>query len=167
MYSTSKWARFGKCEEKQICKCCYRNTTKRVTFSTTTYLSFATTLPQLKSVIFQEKHLEVLKCYNFLWMQRRHYCSPAASFCKLRYDTITLSQLKISDFSGENFKGFEVPYFFMSAVCKPRRWRAVSSPAASFANCVTTPYLLKVHLQTFLSIPITQKCQILWHSCRK
>jgi len=25
----------------------------------------------------------------------------------------------------------------------------------------TTRYLLKVHLQTFLSIPITQKCQIL------
>jgi len=24
-----------------------------------------------------------------------------------------------------------------------------------------TPHLLKVHLQTFLSIPITQKCQIL------
>ena len=35
------------------------------------------------------------------------------------------------------------------------------SPAASFANCVTTLYLLKVHLQTFLSVPITQKCQIL------
>ena len=35
------------------------------------------------------------------------------------------------------------------------------SPAASFANCVMTLYLLKVHLQTFLSIPITQKCQIL------
>jgi len=35
------------------------------------------------------------------------------------------------------------------------------SPAASFTNCVTTLYLLKVHLQTFLSIPIAQKCQIL------
>jgi hypothetical protein len=35
------------------------------------------------------------------------------------------------------------------------------SPAASFANCVMTLYLLKVHLQTFLSITITQKCQIL------
>jgi hypothetical protein len=30
-----------------------------------------------------------------------------------------------------------------------------------FANCVMTLYLLKVHLQTFLSIPIPQKCQIL------
>ena len=62
-----------------------------------------------KSVIFQEKLLEVLKCYNFLWVQRRHNCSPAASF----------------------------------------------------ANCVMTLYLLKVHLRAFLSIPITQKCQIL------
>jgi len=35
------------------------------------------------------------------------------------------------------------------------------SPAASFANCVMTLYLLKVHLQMFLSIPVTQKRQIL------
>ena len=35
------------------------------------------------------------------------------------------------------------------------------SPAVSFANSVMTLYLLKVHLQTFLSVPITQKCQIL------
>jgi hypothetical protein len=35
------------------------------------------------------------------------------------------------------------------------------SPAASFTNCVMTLYLLNVHLQTFLSIPITPKCQIL------
>ena len=62
-----------------------------------------------KIVIFQEKCLKVLKCYNFLWMQRRHSCSPAASF----------------------------------------------------ANCVVTLHLLKVNLQTFLSIPIIQKSQIL------
>jgi len=58
-------------------------------------------------MIFQEKLSKVLKCYNFLWVQRRHNCSPAASF----------------------------------------------------ANCVMTLYLLKAHLETFLSIPITQKCQ--------
>jgi len=62
-----------------------------------------------KCVTFQERLLKILKCYNFLWVQRRHNCSPAASF----------------------------------------------------ANCVMTSYLLKVHLQTFLSIPINQKCQIL------
>jgi hypothetical protein len=33
-----------------------------------------------KSVIFQDKLLKGLKCYNFLWVQRRHNCSPAASF---------------------------------------------------------------------------------------
>ena len=60
-------------------------------------------------VIFQEKRLKVLKCYNFLWVQRRLNCSPATSF----------------------------------------------------ANCVMTLYPLKVHLQTFLSIPVTQKCQTL------
>ena len=35
------------------------------------------------------------------------------------------------------------------------------SAAASLANCIMTLYLLKEHLQTFLSIPITQKYQIL------
>jgi len=35
------------------------------------------------------------------------------------------------------------------------------SPAASFANCVMKLHLLKAHLQTFLSTPVTQKCQIL------
>jgi hypothetical protein len=61
------------------------------------------------SVIFHEKFLKVLKSYNFLWVQRRLNCSPAASF----------------------------------------------------SNCVMTLYLLKVYLKTFLSITITQKCQIL------
>jgi hypothetical protein len=72
-----------------------------------------------KCVIFQERILQVLKCYtrNFLWVQWRHTCSPAASF----------------------------------------------------ANSVITLYLLKVHLQTFLSVPVTQKMTNfeLWHSCRK
>ena len=62
-----------------------------------------------KCVIFQERLLKVLKCFNFLWVQQRHNCSPAARF----------------------------------------------------ANCIMTLYLLKVRLQTFISIPITQKCQIL------
>jgi len=62
-----------------------------------------------KFVIFREKLLKVLKCYNFLWMQQRHNCPPVVSF----------------------------------------------------TYCVMTLYLLKVHLQTFLSVPKTQKCQIL------
>jgi hypothetical protein len=62
-----------------------------------------------KFVIFREKILKILKCYNFLWVRRRHNCSSAASF----------------------------------------------------ANCVMKLYLLKEHLQTFLSTPVTQKCQIL------
>ena len=70
-----------------------------------------------KLVIIQYRLLKVLKCYNFLWVQRRHNCSPVASF----------------------------------------------------ANCVTTLYLLKVHLETFLSIPNNSKMPNfeLWHSCRK
>ena len=62
-----------------------------------------------KFVIFQDKGLKVLKCIKFLWVQRRHNCSPAASL----------------------------------------------------ANCVMTLHLLKGNLQTFISIQINQKCQIL------
>ena len=62
-----------------------------------------------KFMIFQERLLKGLKCYNFLRVKQQHNCSPAASF----------------------------------------------------ANCVMTLYVLKVHLQTFTSIPIIQKCQIL------
>ena len=79
-------------------------------YSLSLYCSFATKVSQLKNLwFFQEIFLKVLKCYVFLWMQRRHNCHPAATF----------------------------------------------------ANCVMTLHLLKVHPQTFLSIPITQKCQIL------
>ena len=46
------------------------------------YRPFATTtVSQLNiSDIFHGKSLKILKCYNFLWLQRRHNCSPAASF---------------------------------------------------------------------------------------
>ena len=80
--------------------------TKECVFS---YRSFATTVSQRKMYDFSGETSKFLTCYNFLWVQRRH------------------------------------------------NW----SPAASFAKCVMTLYLLKLHLQMFLSIPITQKCQIL------
>jgi len=37
-------------------------------------------------------------------------------------------------------------------------YHSSATTAASFANCVMTQYQLTVQLQTFLSIPITQKC---------
>ena len=40
--------------------------------------------------------------------------------------------------------------------------RPSCSPAASFANCVMTLYLLKVHLQTFHSLPITKERKNFW-----
>jgi len=88
----------------------------------------------------------------------RVYCTVRLSFAT------TVSQLKMCDYSGETFKGFEVLYNFLWV-----QRRHNCSPVASFANCVMTLYLLKVHPQTFLSLPITQKCQDfeLWHSCRK
>jgi len=105
--------------KKSFAECCMKKHSYngRITQYTQIYRSLATTVLQhchdsvttQNLVIFQEKGLKVLKCYNFLWEQRRHNCSLAASF----------------------------------------------------TNCVMTLYLLKVHLQTFRSIPITQKCQIL------
>jgi len=61
------------------------------------------------------KGLKVLKCYNFLWVQRRHNCSPAASF----------------------------------------------------ANCVMTLHLLKVHLSSFYTNSSKMPNFELCHSCRK
>jgi hypothetical protein len=58
---------------------------------------------------------------------------------------------KMCDFSGETFE--------CSEVLVQRRHNC--SPAAGFTNYVMTLYQLKAHLQTFLSIPTTQKCQIL------
>jgi len=80
-----------------------------ITLANTVCRSFVTTLLQLKICDFSGEDLKNLKCYNFLWVQRRHNCSPAANF----------------------------------------------------TNCFMTLYLVKVHLQTFLSILKTQKYQIL------
>jgi hypothetical protein len=55
---------------------------------------FATTVSQLKTCRFSgETFLKVLKCYNFLWVQRRHNCSPAASFAN---SVMTLYLLKVN-----------------------------------------------------------------------
>ena len=53
-----------------------------------------------KSVIFQENLLKLLKCYNFLRVQRRHNCSPAASFANC---VMTIYLLK-SAFANLTFK---------------------------------------------------------------
>jgi len=69
----------------------------------------------------------------------------------------TVSQLKI--FQAKRFKGLKCYTFLWVQL------RHNCSPAASFTKCVMILYLLKVHLQTLLSIPIAQKCQNL--SCDK
>jgi hypothetical protein len=78
-------------------------------FFVSTYRSFSIILSEVKICCFSGQILKDLKCYDFIWLQLRHNCSPAASF----------------------------------------------------TNCVMTQYLLKVHLQTFPSVPLTQKCLIL------
>jgi len=49
-------------------------------------------LQESKLVTFQEKLLKGLNCCNFLWMQRRQNCSPAASF---ESSVMTLHLLKV------------------------------------------------------------------------
>jgi hypothetical protein len=67
----------------------------------------------------------------------------------------TVSQLKICDFSGETFKGFEVLLSAKSATTT----QLLSS--GEFCKLVMTLYPFKVHLHTFLSIPVTKKFRIL------
>jgi hypothetical protein len=62
----------------------------------------------------------------------------------------TVSQLKMCDFSGETFKVFQVLSFSMSA----------TTQLLSSGEFCKVRYD-KVHLQTFLSTPITKKCSIL------
>ena len=63
---------------------------------TAIYRSFVKTVSQLKICwFFRRKGWKVLKRYNFLWVQRRHNCSPAASFANC---VMTLYLLKVESF---------------------------------------------------------------------
>jgi len=66
-----------------------------------------------------------------------------------------VSQLKISDFSGETFKGFEVLYFSMSATTTQLLSRG------EFYKLRYDTIPVKSASANVFSIPITQKCQIL------
>jgi len=79
-------------------------------------------------------------------------------FCTLLYRLFatTVSQLKICDFFRRSFLKVLKCHNFLWVKQRHNR-----SPAASFADCVMTLYRLKVHLQKFRSVPITQKFQIL------
>jgi hypothetical protein len=62
-----------------------------------THRSFATTVSQLKICDFSGEILKRLKCYNFLWVQRRHNCSPAASFANC-FMTLYLFKVHLQTF---------------------------------------------------------------------
>ena len=77
------------------------NTTLSQHNSVTTQHCHNTTLSQHNSVTTQHCHNTTLSQHNTVTTQHCH--------------NTTVSQLKISDFSGEIFKGFEVLHFSMSA----------------------------------------------------
>ena len=72
-----------------------------------------------KLFIFQEQCLKVLKCYNFLWVQWWHNCSPAASFATcVTYDTIPVKSASANvSFCASNSK---TPNFELWHSC--RKW---------------------------------------------
>ena len=92
--------------------CLRPNYIKTIQICCTTHIYIAVLRRQCQNsqfVVLQKKILKVLKCCDFLCVQRQHN----------------------------------------------------RSPAANFANCVMTLYLVKSHLQEFLSISIIKKFQIL------
>ena len=63
-----------------------------------------------KFVIFQEKRLKILKCYNFLQVL------SSGKFCKLRYDTIPVKSASADvSFYTNNWK---MPYFELRHSCR-------------------------------------------------
>ena len=119
--------------------------------------SFVTTVSQHNSVTTQQCHntsVTTQQCHNTTVSQ---------------HNSVTTQQCHNTTVSQHNSVTTQIQWFFLKKLLKVLKcynfllvqWRHICSPAANFANCVTTPYLLKVHLQTFPSIPITQKCQTL------
>ena len=95
-----------------------------------------------KSLIFLEKPLKILKCYNFLWVQRRHNCSPAASFENLVMTLYLLkAHVQTSSFYTNNSK---IPNFELWHSC--REWAI---------NACTYKYSHKIY--TYVCIRETRK----------
>jgi hypothetical protein len=86
--------------------------------------------------------------YCHLWSLRLYHISPYRSFTSVTTKKSVIFQEKLL----KVLKCYKFLWVQQRHKC---------SPAASFVKCVMTLYLLKVHLQTFLSIPITRKCRIL------
>ena len=82
---------------------------------------------------------------------------PLCAMCECIYRSFetTVSHLNMCDFFQERLLKVLKCYNFYE--CNDD---TTALQRRAFANCVMTPYLLEVHLQTFLSIPITQKYQI-------
>jgi len=128
--------------------------------NTATFLSSC----NLKSNSCIYSYLYIWRCFSRLYRAKprlkcnliglSHICFNESAYKKI-ISLICDKSFTICDFSGETFKGLK----FYNFLWVQRRHDC--SQAASFANCVITLNQLKVHLQTLISIPITQKRQIL------
>ena len=87
-----------------------------------------------------------------VWLNSEHRRFPSAIL--YRSFATTVSQLKICDFSGEMFKGSEVLLSAMSAAMT----QLLSSSEFCKLHCDTIPVQIA---SANVSIPVTQKCQIL------
>jgi len=72
----------------------------------------------LKCVIFQERLLKVLKCYNFLWVRWRWQLISSGELCKLRYEAIPVKSASANvSFYTNNSK---MPNFELWHSCRKR-----------------------------------------------
>jgi hypothetical protein len=82
---------------------------------------------------------------------------------KYRSFATTVSQLKMYDFSGETFKGFEMQQFSMSATTT----QLLSSGEFCKLRCDTTPVKSASANVSFYTSNSKMPNFELWHSCRK
>ena len=114
--------------------------------------SVTTQVSQHNSVKIQQCHNTTVSQHNSVTTQQCHNTTVS------QHNSVTTQQCHNS--KSLIFRKKSLQFLKCYNFLRVKR-RHNCSPAVSFANCVMTLYLLKLHLQTFLSIPITQKCQIL------
>jgi hypothetical protein len=137
-----------------------------------TYLSFAITVSQLKLCDFSGETFKCFKCYNFLWVRRRHKCSPVANFAN-SVMTLHLLQMHLQTFLST------IPQFIQSttqhtlaisiknlATC----FGSLNHPQANFSKHSTgtfseyayygIPYCLQIILPLKLMLNFVSRCII-------
>ena len=98
-----------------------------------------------KFVIFQEKLLKVLKCFNFFSSATTTQLLSSGEFCKLLYDTIPVKSASANvTFSSSNSKKSNLVLWHSS-----RNWTICKTEASFESN-----FLFALHLYLMMTSPI-------------